>query len=252
MGYNFKHILLRKCFFMNKKKQYGMTKAQEAEAARLLGRPVTPAKAAVSAAVSSLTCLLPILMGLRLWPQIPEVVQTGLTTASGQDDSMPRAVLVYGLPLLWFVLNAICHGQLFLAQKRKKLANRPVRICGRWSFPVISVLFCGWSASSAAGQPVGSAYYLPAAVALLVLLGGARLFDCRKDDFMALPFPFLDRSEEWRRRAHRLAALCWMISGLLLLTSLTAFGQLKGWCLTIALLLLILPFGLIWLYGRKR
>jgi hypothetical protein len=46
-----------------------------------------------------------MLLGLRLWELIPPVVQTGLVSAEGLDDSMPRAVLVFGVPGLFCLLQ---------------------------------------------------------------------------------------------------------------------------------------------------
>ena len=81
------------------------------EASRFLGKHVTPAKAVAVLLFSLLTAVSPMLLGLRLWTQIPSIVETGLIGPGGKDDSLPRAVLVFGIPGLMCVLNLICHGQ---------------------------------------------------------------------------------------------------------------------------------------------
>ena len=233
------------------KSSYGLTREQEREATRYFGRHVTPAKALVSLCFALLTAASPMLLGLHLWKQIPEIVETGLTTVGGEDDSLPRAVLVFGLPGLMCVLTLICHGQLWLHQKTGRLPPAPIRITGRWSIPVISVLLCSFWHRRAAGLQAELSFFLPCLLALLLILLGAHFFDCPRDSQIAFRFPSILHWETPWRETHRLAGVCWMLAGLQLLVFYFVLGTLPWYSFVLAVLLMLSEFPAARYYSRK-
>ena len=219
-----------------------LTREQEREASRYFGKHVTLAKAAVSLCFALLTAASPMLLGLHLWEQIPEIVETGLTGINGEDDSLPRAVLVFGVPGLMCVLTLICHGQLWLHQKAERLPPTPIRITGRWSIPVISVLLCSFWLRRAAGQPTEFSDFLPCLLALVLILLGAHFFDCPRDSQVAFRFRSIEHWEIPWQKTHRLAGVCWMLAGLQLLVFYFLLGTLPWYSFILALLLLLSEF----------
>ena len=230
---------------------YGLTREQEREASRYFGKHVTPAKALVSLCFALLTAASPMLLGLHLWKQIPEIVETGLTTVGGEDDSLPRAVLVFGLPGLMCVLTLICHGQLWLHQKTGRLPPAPIRITGRWSIPVISVLLCSFWHRRAAGLQAELSFFLPCLLALLLILLGAHFFDCPRDSQIAFRFPSILHWETPWRETHRLAGVWWMLAGLQLLVFYFVLGTLPWYSFVLAVFLLLSEFPAARYYSRK-
>ena len=221
-----------------------MTRAQEKEAGKLFGKFVTKEKAIVLFVITTLCCLMPMLTGLRLWDKIPKLVETGLIGASGADDSMPRGVLVFGIPGLMAVLNLICHGQLILHQKAQKLAPQASRIVGRWGFPVLSSIFASGCALSAAGEKLTAGFVIPCVLALALLLLGSHFFDCRRDSAVAFRMKFMQHNETAWRRTHRIAGICWMLAGLTVMFFITWLGTLPVYTAVILAVLLVIPFPL--------
>lgn len=113
----------------------------EIESARIFGKHVSREKGYLLLAVTLVACALPMVLGVRMWDQIPEIVPSGLIGANGEDDSLPRWVVVFGLSGLMCLLNLITHVQLMINQKRMTIPSPQVRLVGRWGFPVISVIF---------------------------------------------------------------------------------------------------------------
>ncbi len=227
----------------NRKTAYGLTRSQEQQASQLFGQHVSPQKALLTILFSVLVCALPMLLGLRLWDSIPAVVETGLTDPSGNDDSMPRAVLVFAVPGLMCVLNLICHAQLWLHQKAERIPPLPVRIFGRWGFPVLSVFLCSFWILGAAGERMTSAFLLPCVLALLLLLLGAHFFGCPPQSKLAFRFRCLKYKDLAWEKLHRTAGVSWMSAGLLLLAFQLGTGSLPWYSALITLLLLLLPFA---------
>lgn len=218
-----------------------MTRRQEQEASRRLGHHVSPAKALAAAVATTLCCALPMLLGLRLWQLIPAIVETGLTDLNGNDDSMPRAVLVFGVPGLGCVLNGIVHGQLWLHQRAEKIPPTPVRLLGRWSLSPITLLLSAYWMLGAAGQGMDAGFVLVCVLGLLLLFLGGHFFDCPRDARLAFRLPRLRWTDSRWQLMHRIAGLCWMLAGLLLPALLFTLGRLPLWSALPVLLLLLFP-----------
>ena len=227
-----------------------MTRAQEREASVIFGKHVSSEKALFTFLFSMLACAVPMLLGLRLWVQIPPIVETGFIRASGEDDSLPRAVLVYGIPGLMCVLNLICHAQLWLHQKSEKLPPLPVRLLGRWTIPVLSVLLsCFWILKGA-DEAVSLAFYIPCVLALLLMLLGSHFFDCTRENHFAFHLKHIEYKEAAWRKTHRFAGLTWALAGLLLLLLYLWLGRLPWYSAVFTVFLLLLPVPLSFSFAK--
>lgn len=209
---------------MSSKKKLTPSQAREQESARLFGKHVTRQKGNVLLAVSLIACAMPMLLGVRYWDAIPEIVPTGLTLPNGEDDSLPRAMAVYGLPALLCILDLICHMQLKINQERMTLPKAPVRLMGRFGFPIVSTFLCGVILLHAAGRPFDLAFVTPCVLGLAFLMLGAHMFDCPKSAKLALRFSFTVPGDSWQA-VHRFAGWTWLIAGLVVLAiAMTGLG----------------------------
>ena len=223
------------------KTKYGMTREQERAASRYFGQHVSRSKALYTLIASLLVCLLPAVLGLRLWERIPAIVQTGLIDTEGADDSMPRAVLVFGVPGLMAALDFVCHAQLWLHQRAERLPPMSVRLLGRWGVPAVATLLCPLWLLRAAGEGVTFARAVPCVLAFLLLLVGAHFLDLERGEKGGLRLRCILYKEDAWRRTHTLAGLCWMLAGLLLLALVYALGRVPPLSAPVLLLLLTAP-----------
>lgn len=187
----------------------------QADAARMFGKHVSRTKGRLLLIVTLVTCALPVILGLRLWGEMPEIVPTGLIGADGEDDSLPRAVVVFGLPALMCLLDFLAHMQLYLNQKRMTVPKAHVRLVGRWGFPVISVLFCGGMDLEAAGRGLDLPFAAPCVLGLLLLFLGSHLWDCPRDAKVSLRFALVGlQGADWDA-AHRFTGGTCLAAGVL-------------------------------------
>lgn len=199
-----------------KKKELDPARRQaEMDGARLFGRHVSRTKGRLLLAVTLAACALPVILGVRLWDEIPEIVPTGLIGADGKDDSLPRAAVVFGLPGLMCLLNLLAHIQLLLNQKRMTVPKPYVRLVGRWGFPIISVLFCGGMTLQSAGRAWDLPFVAPCALGLLLLLLGSHMWDCPRDSRISLGFALAGRGGADWDAVHRAVGGIWLAAGLL-------------------------------------
>lgn len=58
--------------------------------------------------VTCVVCLLPILLGVALWNELPESIAIHFDINNNPDNFAPKAFAVFGMPLLMVVLQVIC------------------------------------------------------------------------------------------------------------------------------------------------
>lgn len=200
-----------------RKEKSAEAKRLEREAAEIWGRHVSKEKGYALLCAATVACALPMLLGLRLWDQVPEIVQSGLIGLDGKDDVLPRWVVCLGLPGLMSVLNIITHGQLLFNQKRGTMPPKAARLLGRWGFPVISVIFCsGVILEHAAGTALPVTFVTPCVLGFALMLLGAHMIDCPPDARIALRLSCY-RDERSRRAVHSFAGYLWLAAGLWLI-----------------------------------
>lgn len=225
-----------------KKKKTAEELAAEREGARLFGKHVSKQKAGVLLVATLIACALPMVLGIRLWNEIPEIVSSGLIGMDGKDDSLPRAAVVFALPGLMCLLNLICHGQLYGYQKRMEVPPAKFRLVGRWGFPVISVLFCSGMILQSAGRPALSlSFVTPCVLGLLLMMLGGHMWDCPQDAKIALRFSFTENSEPAWRAVHRFAGWLWLAAGLLVIAETMVISGTTAMIVLLALLALVAP-----------
>ena len=162
----------------------------EAELARKMGKQVTQEKALFLLIFSALACLVPMLLGLRLWDSIPEFIETGLVRANDEPDPMPRWALVFVVPGLFFLLDVINHWQLHRFQRLNRMPPRHTLLLGRWGFPLIGLLVCAWFIPTTAGRTDLASYLLLLwAVGWAIMAAGGMLWDCPADSKLQLMLP---------------------------------------------------------------
>lgn len=231
-----------------KKSKTEIERQMEMESARIFGKHVSKEKAVVLYAVTLAACAMPMLMGLRLWSRIPEVVPTGLIGFNGEDDSFPRWMVAFGLPAFMCLMNTIAHGQLWFNQKRMTLPSTPVRLLGRWGFPVLSVVFCSGMILEAVDTPLSLPFVTPCVMGLALLMLGAHMWDCPRDARVALRFSFTEQSPDAWKTVHRFAGWLWMAAGLVVLAGVMVTSGSTPLTAAVILLSLAAPLA----YGQMR
>lgn len=59
-------------------------------------------------AITSIVCLLPILLGLSLWDKLPDMMAIHFNVYGEPDNFASKGFVVFGLPILMVVLQAFC------------------------------------------------------------------------------------------------------------------------------------------------
>lgn len=231
-----------------KKKKTPEERAIEAEGAKIFGKHVSREKAYLLLGVTLLACASPMILGARMWSQIPEIVPSGLIGANGEDDSIPRWMVAFGLSGIMCILDFLANFQLIMHQKKMTVPPPYVRLVGRWGFPILSVIFCSGMIRQSVGlKPLELSFVAPCVLGLLLLLLGSHIFDCPKSAMVALRFSFTERSEANWRTVHRVAGLTWLAAGLLVII----YTMISAMATPIMAILILVALVAPLLYGSR-
>lgn len=233
----------------HKKNAAQIDRETEIQGAKMFGKHVSKEKGRLLLGMTLLACAAPVLSGLHFWDAIPEIYETGLIGANGEDDSLPRWAIVFAIPALMCLLNFLCHNQLRISQKQMVLPKAYFRLVGRWGFPIISVLFAGGLIREAAGeQALALTYLTPCVLGLGLMILGAHMYDCKENSALALNFSFLGGNPILRKAVHRFAGITWLVSGLAVIMMAMLTDLLGMIACAVGLCSLAAP----WLYGRSK
>lgn len=223
------------------------------EGIKTLGKHVSREKALGLMAVTLLVCAMPVVMGLRHWADIPQMVETGLIGTNGQDDSLPRWAVVFLIPGLMFLLNGIEHVQLLLHQNRMKVPPKQIRVLGRWGIPIVGTFFSSAIIRFAVGETMLPPFFAFSCVlSLAMMILGSRLWDCPMDAVISLRHALNGKEsscglESWQR-LHRFAGIIWLAAGLLVLLDTMLNDQISVIGATALLAAVVIPE----LWARRR
>lgn len=232
----------------NRKKSTSRSRTMEIEGAKLFGKHVSREKGRLLLVATMIACALPVILGVRLWNNIPEIVPSGLIGSNGEDDSIPRWMVAFGLPGLMCLLNLIAHFMLMVNQKRMMVPKAANLLVGRWGFPIISVLFCSGLILQSAGGDLTLPFITPCILGMALMMLGGHMWDCPRDAKLALRFAFTEHSEPVWKATHRFAGWLWLAVGLIVIAGVMVTSGSTGFTAILILAAILAPLA----YGKSR
>ena len=197
--------------------------------------------------VTSLIILLPMVVGLLLWDQLPESIPSHWNAAGEIDGWSSKALTVFGLPLLMLGLQWLC---LLGTAADPKKENHPEKILQLvfWIIPVISVVLFIITYAVALGKEVRVEVVMPVLVGLVLTITGNYLPKCRQNYTIGIKIPWtLDSEENWNR-THRFAGRLWVVCGLIIMLT----GFIGGFWVFFPLVLVMVLVPLLYSYLLYR
>lgn len=221
----------------------------EIQGAKYFGKHVSEEKGKALLITSLIACALPMILGARLWDQIPVMVESGLIGTDGKDDSIPRWMVAFGLPGLMMLLDFLCHMQLRIHQKKMVVPAAHYRLVGRWGFPIISVLFCtGMILQSTGSAALPLHVVTPCILGLVLLLLGSHMWDCPSNAMIALRLPACTENDVVWKQVHLFAAKVWLVAGLVIIAATMILDN----SLMVTLVIVIVAVAAPLLYANSR
>ena len=198
--------------------------------------------------ITSIIILLPILVSLCFWNQLPEQVPIHWNIHGEIDGYASRFVAVIVLPLVLFVLHFVCAFATMMDPKHKNISDKIwmiiLSIC-----PVLSILLMYMMVGSALGMEIDVNAILPVFLGVMFVVIGNYLPKCKQSYTVGIKIPWTLNSEENWNKTHRFAGPCWVIGGIMVM--FTGLFENEILIMVIALIMVFAPIIYSYMYYVK-
>ena len=166
--------------------------------------------------LSVVLCLLPIVLGLVLWNELPDKVPTHFDLNNAPNGYSSTAFAVFGLPCFMAALDAL----LLFGLKSDPRADKHSKVLDRimlWFIPALGLLITPMCLFAAMGRKVNIALVIQLLIGALFIVTGNYLPKCRRNYTMGIKLPWtLNDDDNWNY-THRIGGFVWVAAGFLLL-----------------------------------
>lgn len=165
--------------------------------------------------VSQGVCLLPILLSLIFYDQMPEKVATHFDVNFVPDGYSPKWQAAFMIPGILFFLNIFVWFMLD-NDPRKAGINPIMRRISQWIIPVLSVTVQSAIIFYSIADNVNLVRIIPLMVGVMLMLIGNYMPKCRQNYTAGIRLPWTLSSEENWNRTHRFGGKAMVAGGILL------------------------------------
>ena len=198
--------------------------------------------------ITTIITLLPMLVGVILWNQLPDQMPIHWNAEGEVDGWGGKAFVVFGLPVIMLAVQWLCTMGTFADPKKQ---NHPAKVLHLmfWIIPAISVLLFAVTYATALGKEVRIEKVLPVFMGLLFAVIGNYMPKCKQNYTIGIKIPWTLNNEENWNKTHRFAGWLWMICGVVIMLT----GFLGGvWIFFgVALLMVLAPLVYSYILHRK-
>ena len=164
--------------------------------------------------VTSLLTLIPLILGLVLWNQLPDPMPVHFGTDGAPDGWGSKTLAVVGVPLLMLAAHLICIGFTLRDPKQQNISDKLLTILF-WVVPTISCI-CGLVMYTfALGLPVDVMLIISVLLGLLFVIMGNYMTKCHQNYTVGIKLPWTLHSTENWNRTHRLSSRLFLAAGVL-------------------------------------
>ena len=202
--------------------------------------------------VSSVIILLPIIIGIAYWNELPELMPVHWG-ATGPDRWVGKAAAVFGTP---FVMLALHWFALWYTSKDPKNKGQSEKVTGLlfWLCPVISI------AANGASYFVSLEYefqlfesIIPLVLGVVFAVLGNYLPKCKQNYSIGFKLKWTLENEENWNATHRFGGMVWVIGGLAMIVSAFFPGKTGIIMMIAAIIMLgIIPILYSYAYHKKQ
>lgn len=169
--------------------------------------------------LSSIIILLPILFGIIMWNDLPDIITTHWGADGVADGYSGKFIAVFGLPTILLVLHLLCLLFTFLDKKQKEQSQKALGLIF-WILPAISLFVNGIMYRAIFGWEFNLAFFMPALLGIMFLFMGNYFPKIKQNKTLGLKISWTLNNEENWNKTHRFTGKLWVICGFALLLSI--------------------------------
>ena len=168
--------------------------------------------------ITSIVCLIPIIVGIILYPSLPDQLTTHWDFSGTPNGYSSKFVGAIVFPAVLLLVNILLPLLMRLDPKYENM-NDKLKTVVFWTIPLVSIL-CS-SATLASGFEVDTYIQVitPLFVGLLFVFIGNYLPKTKQSYMMGIKLPWTLESEDNWNKTHRLGGFVWVIGGIVIMIS---------------------------------
>ena len=170
--------------------------------------------------ITSLVILIPIMIGLFLWDQLPEKVPSHWGINGEVDAWSSKSVAVFCMPLLMLAMHWLCVLVSTRDTKNKDYHPKVVQLV-LWICPVLNLVINTLVYTTAMGYGMQVEVLMPLLMGALFIAIGNLLPKMRQSYTLGIKLPWTLHNEENWNKTHRFGGKLWVAGGIVILA--TAF-----------------------------
>ena len=201
--------------------------------------------------ISTILCLLPMLLSLMLYEQLPEQIAVHFNSSGNPDNYLPKALAAFALPVILAAINLYSHFRLIKDPEADK-ASASMRSFSKWLVPALSLIIMPITLFWSMGKRVPIVMIATVIAGLVIVVIGNYLPKCRRNYSIGIKLPWTVVSEDTWNHTHRLAGFAWVLGGLIIIAN--AFVKLPYLNIAVIIFMILLPFVYSYVYysGHKE
>ena len=166
--------------------------------------------------ISSIIILLPCIVGLLFWNQLPEQMATHWGISGDADGWSSRAFAVFFVPVFMLIMHWVCILITFLDNRNRNQNEKAMRLV-YWIAPVVSLFANATIYATAFGMKFSSDTAMVALIGLLFVVIGNYLPKCKHNYTLGIKVKWALENEENWNATHRFGGKMWVAGGLLMM-----------------------------------
>ena len=188
--------------------------------------------------ITSLLCLLPILMYLLVWDKLPAQMPIHFDNRGNANDYASKAFASVGLPLIILAFNVFINIMIEADPKNNNVGKK-IKSLVKWTFPVISIIINLTVIMFCLNVGINVAAIIYSFIGVVFVAIGNYLPKCRQNYTVGIRLPWTLNNEINWQKTHRFSGVVFILAGVLMLLN-AVIGQ--SWLIICAIALAgILP-----------
>lgn len=195
--------------------------------------------------LTTIVCLLPILIGLIVYNRIPDMIATHWDAAGNPNGWSSKFIGVIGLPGLLVLINLLFPVLIKIDPKYKNMNIKIIHLL-HWIIPAVSIFASGITLSFALGTELNLPMIVPMFLGLIFIIVGNFLPKTTQSYTVGIKLPWtLNNAENWNR-THRMAGFLWVFGGIvIIITSALGIGLIFATALMVAMVIIPMIYSFI-------
>jgi len=196
--------------------------------------------------------LLPMLIGLVLWNQLPDTMASHWGADGVADGTASKVFVVFGFPAILAAVDLLCFVGTALDPKQAKQNKKAMGLVF-WIVPMVSLAVHSTIDALAMGRAVDMFVMMPLLMGVLFVVMGNYMPKVSQNSTFGIKISWTLKNEENWNKTHRLAGKVWVAGGVaLMLAAFLPSKWMVAILMAVILVLVIVPMAYSFAIYRKH